>query len=348
MELQVYDQNFIQIAVIRSFTSLIWVKRYKECGDFEIEIAFDSDLGIPNWMKRDNYVSLDIDNQDGYYMIIETIETAIDSENKKSIKASGKSLENILNRRIVWEQIAYTNRKTIDIVQDLLNKSIISPTLTARKIDNFVFRYPEITDDFSMINAEYTGDSILDSIRGLANLDNYGVSVLYDEESNLFVCNLYKGDDRSWDQSRFNPILFSSDMNTLLSSDYLQSTAEYKNVILAMGQGQGSSRTRYILGEVSGLDRREYYKDARDVSTSNALKQRAEEAMREYRVKELLDGEVTADRYVYGVDYFIGDIVQIKNELGIERKARITEMIFSQDSSGISLYPTVEIIEEEG
>ena len=40
----------------------------------------------------------------------------------------------------------------------------------------------------------------------------------------------------------------------------------------------------------------------------------------------------------------MGDIVQIVNEFGIESKARVTEMVISQDESGTDSYPTFETV----
>lgn len=346
MQLGVYDKDFLQIDNIDSFSSLIWTKRYRETGDFEIKIPLENEKDIPGWAKCDNYISLREDVEEGYYMIIDRVEVSVDEEDGNILTISGKSLDVILNRRIVWEQTSYTN-KTSDVISHLLRSAIIEPSLEARRIKNFVFQSPPSAYVFSTVNTQYTGDNLLTAIRGLADIDDYGISVLYDDNKGQFICELYKGTDRSFDQSNSNAVLFSTDLGNLISSNYLESTEDYRNVVLAMGQGTGSSRTRYILGDVSGLDRREYYKDARDVSTSNALEQRANEALKEHRIQELLDGEVTSDIYQYGTDYFVGDIVQIRNSLGIERKARVIEVIFSQDSSGETIYPTVEVINEE-
>lgn len=343
MLLNVYDRNFVQQTVVDVFFSLIWVKRWQKCGDFEIQIQFTGTF--PSWLQTDYYVSLDEDEETGYYMIIENIQTVDDDENGKSILISGRSLECILDRRVVWDQTSYSNRKTSYILQDLLNKSIISPSLAIRKIENFKFEAPQSTDDFSTVNAEYTGDSIMDSAYGLVKIDDYDISVRHIDIDDVFICKMYKGTDRSYNQTKQQTVIFSPKLDNLTSSKYLVSIEEYRNVILAMGQGTGNNRTRYVLGDVSGLDRREYYKDARDVSTSNALKQRADEVMKELDVKRLLEGELISRQYVYGKDYFVGDIIQIENAYGIEQTARITEMIFSQDSSGINIYPTVEVIE---
>lgn len=346
MELTIYDPNFIAIEVVDNFFSLIWTKRYSSYGDFQIEVPLED--GIPDWIRCDNYVTNSDDNEEGYYMIIDTIETQDNEDHGKSIIVSGKSLEYILNRRIVWEQTAYSNRKTSAIIQDLLNKSFISPSLGIRKMDNFVFELQADVSDLSTVSAEYTGDSIYTSVINLAAEDHYGISIRYQNDTRIFLCKMYKGVDRTVIFDNYKgAVIFSTDMDNLISSNYLESTEKYANVILAMGQGTGANRTRYILGTVSGFNRREYYKDARDVSTSAALQQRANEALKENDIKQVLEGEIISEPFIYGQDYFVGDIVEIQNSFGIVRKARIEEMIFSQDESGINIYPTVEIINEE-
>lgn len=344
MELTIYDLNFKEIAIVDVFYSLIWTKRYSSCGDFQIEVPMEDTF--PEWIKCENYVTNSDDQEEGYYMIIDSIDTKDNADHGKTIVISGKSLENILRRRIVWEQVTYSNKKTSEIIQDLLNKSFINPSLSIRKISNFEFQLPDNTTDLSTVNAEYTGDYIDDAVLGLANEDDYGISIRYIDEK--FICKMYKGVDRTvvFDQEK-GPVTFSTDMDNLISSNYLESTEEYANVILAMGQGTGSNRARYILGDVSGFNRREYYKDARNVSTSASLQQKAKEALKEKDIKQLLDGEIISDPFIYGEDYFIGDIIEIRNSFGIEKKARIEEMIFSQDESGINIYPTVEIINKE-
>lgn len=347
MELTIYDPNFIEVAIVDVFSSLIWTKRYNSYGDFQIEIPMED--VFPEWVKCDNYVTNSEDLEDGYYMIIDTIETKDDEDHGKTIVISGKSLEYILHRRVVWEQVSYSNKKTFAIIQDLLNKSFIAPSLSIRKMSNFILELPDDTSELSTVSAEYTGDNIYDAVVGLINEDDYGISIRYQETSGNFICKIYSGNDRTelYNQIK-GPVIFSTDMDNLISSNYLESTEDYANVILAMGQGTGANRTRYILGEISGLNRREYYKDARDVSTSASLQQRAKEALKEHDVKQLLDGEIISDPFVYGEDYFVGDIVEVRNSFGIERKARIEEMIISQDETGINIYPTVKIINEEG
>jgi hypothetical protein len=44
--------------------------------------------------------------------------------------------------------------------------------------------------------------------------------------------------------------------------------------------------------------------------------------------------------YLYGVDFYMGDIVQMVTEYGLEGKVQVMEIIQTQNETGISIYPT--------
>lgn len=73
----------------------------------------------------------------------------------------------------------------------------------------------------------------------------------------------------------------------------------------------------------------------------NQLKQAGEESLAETYVTESFEGEIDATRqYIYERDFFMGDIVQIRNEYGMEAHSRITEVIRCHDLNGETLTPT--------
>ena len=78
------------------------------------------------------------------------------------------------------------------------------------------------------------------------------------------------------------------------------------------------------------------------------LRQRGKEKLAENIDITSFEGEVEATTmFVYGQDFFIGDIVQIANEYGHETTARIIELVTSDDESGNSVYPTFSTITQE-
>ena len=71
------------------------------------------------------------------------------------------------------------------------------------------------------------------------------------------------------------------------------------------------------------------------------LAQRGREKLAELQAVEGLSGEVDSTRqYIVDEDFFLGDIVQIENEYGIQVQPRIIEIIESEDENGISVIPT--------
>lgn len=76
------------------------------------------------------------------------------------------------------------------------------------------------------------------------------------------------------------------------------------------------------------------------------LTEKGNERLAETGTVVSFDGEVEPNNsFIYGKDFFLGDIVTVMNEYGISADARITEVIESFDENGHSLVPTFEYIE---
>jgi hypothetical protein len=267
-------------------------------------------------------------------------------------------------------------------ILELLNSSIIKPSKTTRKIDNFIF---EETEDPLVtgltVNAQYTGDNIYDVVSKLCQDNHIGFKITLNDK-NQFVFKLYAGADRSYDQT-INPyVVFSQEFDNLIKSNYLESKAPLKNVTLIAGEDStegysemdnGAGTTAYIssdntvrkyvaVGDESGLTRRELFTDARDISSeaeddtklsdeeyAELLRQRGREKLSENKEVISFEGEVEPNSmFKINEDYFIGDIVQIANEYGHASKVRILEIVTSDDSGGLSVIPTFATITEEG
>ena len=133
-----------------------------------------------------------------------------------------------------------------------------------------------------------------------------------------------------------------------MNSNYIETKTNLKTVTLVDGEDKST-----VVGGGSGLTRREIYTDAKSIYRTvdgvtltddeylAQLEQRGSEVLSEHSFLTSFDGELdSVTTYKYGEDFFLGDIVQIINEYGIEAKARVIEMIYSQDSSGLKEYPT--------
>ena len=259
----VLDKNLDAITVIDTYDSMIWTDRYQECGDFELYLPMSKELA--NYIKQDYYLW---SQHSEHVMIIEKLQISSDAENGDTITVTGRSLESLLDRRIVWG-LKILSGNFQEGVQTLLNENVISPSKPERKIDNFIF---EASDDPAItgltIETQYTGDNLYDVITKLCAERGIGFKVTLNDQKQ-FVFKLYAGEDRSYDQTKNPYVVFSPSFDNIITSDYTETKAGLKNVTLVGGEGEGSARRYTAVGNISGLNRRETFTDARDISSEN-------------------------------------------------------------------------------
>lgn len=263
MDLLILDDKLEPVSVLDTYNSLIWTDRYHECGDFEIYTRMSADL--LSFIKQGYYISR---KDSEHVMIIEKLLITADSEEGDYLTISGRSLESILDRRIIWGLKILTGTFQNGI-KTLLNECIISPSNPDRKIDNFIFEEsddPEITR--LALNAQFTGDNLYEAIVSMCTERGIGFKVTINEE-NKFVFKLYNGLDRSYEQTDNTYVVFSPGFDNLISSNYIESKSSLKNVTLVGGEDQGSNRRYTAVGNISGLERRELFTDARDISSDD-------------------------------------------------------------------------------
>ena len=355
MELFVLNADFESIAVIDTYESMIWTDRYNAYGDFEIYFAMNENL--LEYIKEDYYLWL---KDSEHSMIIEDIKIDADTEEGNRLIVTGRSLESILERRIIWGQRVFSGNLQ-NAIQTMLNENIISPSVADRKIANFIFVPSTDSKITSLtIDNQYTGDDLYTVIKGLCEENNIGFKIVLTDD-NQFAFSLYAGADRSYDQTENPYVVFSPNFENIINSNYFSSKAGYRNVTLVAGEGEGASRKTTVVGSASGLDRRELFTDARDISSDTEdgtlsdaeyiaqLRTKGLKNLADHMITTAFEGEVEVTRlFKYGEDFFIGDIVQIANEYGNENSAYISELIISNSDEGLSIYPTFKTISKEG
>lgn len=83
----------------------------------------------------------------------------------------------------------------------------------------------------------------------------------------------------------------------------------------------------------------------RDIVYSVYLLNRGYEKMAEYGAVTTFEGTIEPNTtFIYKQDYFLGDLVKVKNEYGISVSARIVEVIEVNDENGYSIEPKFEYI----
>lgn len=142
MEAYVLDKSFQLTGVVDMFMSFIWTERYAALGDFELVLPLESPA--LEFLTKGSYVFI---NESDRTMLVDTIEIETDVDSGNTVIVKGPSIEDFLDRRVVWDWFA-GNENLQTSLSRLLNENVINPSNTDRKINNFSFvssTNPEIT-----------------------------------------------------------------------------------------------------------------------------------------------------------------------------------------------------------
>ena len=352
MDIYVLNKNLEIVGVVDTYISVIWTSRYYTSGDFELYVSATSDMLA--LLQTNFYLVRDKDiNEDEMQnvMIIKNIDLTTDPEDGNQLAVTGKSISSIVGQRVVASQTVLSGQFK-SIVHLLLAENIVYPSLAARGISNFEFENVSGFDD--NLDLQVSGDNLEEYFAALFEKYEYGWDVYI--KDGKFIFTMYKGADRSYNQSVNPHIVFSNEFDNLLNTDYQYLTEEFKNVAIVAGEGDGASRIKQVVGTATGINRFETWVDAQGVSTNEGnitnadymamLTDKGTEALTEYVNNELFDGETdVTTQYVLNRDFFLGDVVQVENDFGISATARILEIIESEDDSGTAVIPTFSAME---
>lgn len=370
MTADILNENMEVVGLVDDFVSFIWTERSRECGDFEIETR--ATLERLDVYKKKHYISL---KESDKLMIIDTIESKSSPQEGMMMIVSGKSLEWLLHKRIIWEETVLTGNFQAAI-KKLITENAISPTKTNRKLPKLTFK--DSTDSritsitLKEDETQYYGENLYDTIVDLCKQYHVCFRVNYISDTN-FQFELYAGTDHTYSQTDNDVVVFSSQFGNLLSSTYIDTDAESKNAALVLGEKRTETYTHNEVStskdvqhvvelgdDKSGYDREEmkvdltslsmYIKDIKvpEEKYIARLKSKGETQMRATQAENTIDAEVDFHmQFVYGRDYFMGDILEIEDDLGRLLEVRITELVRCQDASGEYVNPSFTPMSEE-
>lgn len=220
----------------------------------------------------------------------------------------------------------------------------------------------------------YTG------IKQLARKAGLGISLYLDSADPLagYVLKFttYKGKDRTTG-SAYSLIRLSPDLDSLSDLKEVRSRANHKNVCYVSYNNEVSVHYEDPAAPVpEGFARRVLVTDAdgapvgRKVQTPTGggwgpgwviiepagsveiaafREQHARDALANHNYIKAIDGQTSPQNdYKYGVDYGLGDVIELQGISGSISKARITEYIRSEDATGEKEYPTISVLGDEG
>lgn len=355
MELRVLNTSLIAIDIIDSVDSLIWVERYQDVGEFEIYVEYTR---YYEEVLQPGYYLITPDSQRA--MIIENVTISTDPEKGNKLIVSGRSLESILDRRIILQQ-TILDTDVQSAIDTILSENVIASSQPVRNIPNFIFSAsvdPAITG--TTLEAQYDTQEVLEVIRTLCVQADIGFKLVFNA-SMQFVFSLYVGTNRSYTQSTNPYVVFSPNFDNLIKSDFFRTIKPLKTYALILGDKTNGDphRVETISLGATGLERREMFVDASDISKyiegteveidsvvyQTQLSQRGQEHLAVQKEFTLFEGQIdTNNVFRYGVDFQLGDIVQMVDEFGHVAVTQVMEMTFSENLSGSTVYPTLRTI----
>lgn len=260
MDAYLLDAKFEVVAMIDHYESFIWSDRYNSAGEFELYLPSASPL--TKEIKLGQYICC---NRSDRLMVVEEIESKTDSYEGDHTIVTGRSLESLLDRRVIWGFTEISGNLQNGI-QKLLNENVISPSESKRKIPGFTFKASSDSKVTSVTieNTQYFGEVVYDTIVELCQAHDLGFRVLPDYDTVGFIFELYAGVDRSYNQDSNGWVMFSPQYDNLGNSRYWTSKKDWRNAIMVGGEGDGASKTRVDVdlencADTTGIERREVY-----------------------------------------------------------------------------------------
>lgn len=231
---------------------------------------------------------------------------------------------------------------------DMVDKMAINPSNPNRKIPYLVNAKDEQIG--KKINGyQKTGGSLYDALYNMAYEADIGFSILFDPYNKRLVFEVRAGVDRTQEQQENDPVVFSTDLEDVLSSTYYLNVEDVKNVAMVQGEEKNGKRATVYVGDTDsvGFGRKELYVDARDLQSEaydesgishtltpeqyNAiLVQRGNEKLAEHQKTETFEAQIRQFgdvQYEFGIDYQKGDkVTVVDRQLGLSVSARITSV----------------------
>lgn len=382
LEVIVLNATFTPIFIIDNYESLIWTVRYSKVGDFELYMEMNAEL-FQELTADTVYFMLEesdrlmipesweivTDLEEGDKLIVKgrSLESTLDRRViiQQSPILEGSEVQDVLltmlyencvepneAARVLWPNMSLSRSSSVagyTMSGTFYGSSVLNAITTVCE---------EFSLGFKLTRDVATGKIIFLLYAGLdrsANQTERPYVVFSPEYDNLI------SSDYTIDTSTFHNVAIVS--GQAKSADGGNSVS---GTTLTLGSETKGLRPERTVGEASGLDRYEVFVDASGLSWSTQepsedgqslktvdvteeeyaamMDQEGENQLAESSATKNIEASVDPERtFVFGRDYFLGDIIHIENQYGVGARARVVEVVFSQDANGEVVYPTFDI-----
>lgn len=353
MELYVYSPNMVMLGVIEEITSLIWRRRYWECGEFKMLVPFNTKHN--NLLQDGNLVIKHGDNEAAE---IKYHRTSKNLEGFEVIEVQGKFLSHWLNRRVVATQLVNVSATSQALVRRMVDENCIT-TSAARQLPSFTLHDDATIPGEAIVYNSEEYCNLYDAVVDLSQGSKNGFKVITDRSNGTHQFSTFKGVDYTAGNTAGNPpCIFSQEYDNVLEQEYTKSTEKHRTTAYVTGEEEddGSKELVVVNDTNTGLGRKELYVSAGDIKQTytddndndvtltdaeyrQALSDRGVEKLEQYPISQAFSSEINSGaNLVYREDFDIGDRVTCINKAwNVRIDARITEVAEIYEVKGESL-----------
>jgi len=361
MEVYILDDQFRRTTVIDRYESCIWTERHTAYGDFQLVIHSTPQNRIQ--LAKGTRLAM---NNSKRVMTIENAENKDDSEGRSMLTISGRSLEGTeLESRVVRlnmnglntdPNMVFPAAPPADALRALFDYIMVVGALSSADIlplyqSGTLYPVNTILEPDANVILSFPPMTLYKAIKDVCDAYGLGFRLYRGPDDSKLYFNIYTGDDRTSTQATLPAVIFAPDLENLTNMSEFSSIELYKNVVLVVAK-YGS---RWVYADedaevATGFNRKVAIVSASDIETTAGaaldaeLEQRGKEELSKYKAIQAIDGELPANSpYRYGIDYELGDIVEMRNDDGLTNRMRVTEQIFVDDAQGERAYPTLAV-----
>lgn len=252
-----YDHKLSSKGIIDTYESLLWNERYNDIGDFEIVIPIDA--SISSNIKIGDYVEI-LEHRYDYYgyrniMMIDYI-NVVDNSDTRHLVIKGHDLSFLLKKRAIladWEIPAKYTYMTI--ISNIITKCVgaiddyflmeiglkasnygksfglhipvmIPNYWSAHQID---LNGASLTEKPGSKSIIIQSGTVFDAIKNICDVCHWGFKLSFTKENELQLL-IYAGRFHDGSKPNESLLVFSKDLDNLVSSDYTINAQDYNNI----------------------------------------------------------------------------------------------------------------------
>ena len=332
IELRILDEGFEQIAIVRDFTSLQWTQKYYEPGEFAVQVG----MNYTHLLPYARYV----------YRVSADVLGVIESQKVDTMHMMrGRFASSQLMERAVNKRVTYTG--TVEgVCRDIVREFCIEPEDPARVMPHLVLgEYGGIGEETEVTIQPY-GKTVYEAIREVLTANEMSFRLRYVFETNALVFEVYKGLDRTQNQTENDWCVFSSELYNVQKEVFTRSQ-DTRNFAYVVNGNEDNNEDEWVMeievpdgrprAEVWVQDNTRLTEDMTEEEFEAAVRQTGLNKLAEFNIADTGECEISVHN---AMSYGLGDLcTYINSRIGVTFEQRITEIreVYEQNAVSTSV-----------